>query len=514
MVLKFFVAAIFMSIGFFGSYASVGAAKLKLVPQLVSRGTIVYARECAVCHGPSGKGDGEGAYLLFPRPRDLTSKMFKIRTTLPGEPPNRSDIVRTLTLGLPGSTMPSFVSLGESDRRAVAEYVLSLAGFEDAAEEFVELPKFPPVSKEWIAKGKAAFKKYECAKCHGEKGKGDGPSASSLKDYKGRPIRARDYTRGVFKGGGDIRSIATRILTGMEGTPMPSYSDTVEPNDLIALAHFVRQSSKGRDFWQPGTGVIPARRIQNVPTSPNDVRWTRVVPTVIPMMQLFNDGRPSLEVEVRAIHSEREISFRLEWADATPDRKILTGESFVDAAAVQFSIREKDPPLFVMGAPDNLVNIWYWNATLGRKPAGLEAKYPGMVVDDYPFTGVAYQQRQIGHQRIPSARMTKRLFIAAWAAGNPTTTPGRARAIMDINAAGFGTLDPQGPEGQNVVGSGRWEKGRWRVVFTRTLRSAEENDAKLLPGTVHPIAFAVWDGSHRDRDGQKSVTTWYKLRIE
>ena len=43
------------------------------------------------------------------------------------------------------------------------------------------------------------------------------------------------------------------------------------------------------------------------------------------MMQLFNDGRPSLEVEVRAIHSEREISFRLEWADATPDRKILTG---------------------------------------------------------------------------------------------------------------------------------------------------------------------------------------------
>ncbi len=29
-----------------------------------------------------------------------------------------------------------------------------------------------------------------------------------------------------------------------------------------------------------------------------------------------------------------------------------------------------------------------------------------------------------------------------------------------------------------------------------------------------PICFALWDGSRRDRNGQKAVTTWYKLRIQ
>ncbi len=28
------------------------------------------------------------------------------------------------------------------------------------------------------------------------------------------------------------------------------------------------------------------------------------------------------------------------------------------------------------------------------------------------------------------------------------------------------------------------------------------------------IGFALWDGSRRDRNGQKAVTTWYKLRIQ
>src|SRR3990172_6508380 len=210
------------------------AAPLKIDPGRAERGKPIYARECSVCHGPAGKGDGEASYLLFPAPRDFTTKMFKVRTTPPGEAPQRSDIVRVLLLGLPGSTMPSFVSLPESDLRAVAEYVLSLTGF-----------------------------KNECNKCHGDKGDGKGPSAAELKDYAKRPIRPNDYTRGVFKGGGDPQSIITRIMTGIEGTPMPSHAEALEKQeDVIALAHYVRQFSKGRDFWQPSTGVIPARRTQ------------------------------------------------------------------------------------------------------------------------------------------------------------------------------------------------------------------------------------------------------------
>lgn len=297
---------------------------------------------------------------------------------------------------------------------------------------------------------------------------------------------------------------------------MPSHADILEKEeDLIALAHFVRQLSKGRDFWQPGTGVIAARRIQgNVLTRANDKRWGRIIPTAIPMMQLYNDGRPPIEVEVRAAHNEREISIRLEWADSTPNRKILSSRDFGDAAAVQFSLREADPPLFVMGSSDNIVNIWYWNAAAGRKAPGIEAKYPGMAVDDYPFAGRVYPRKKMGHAKIASARATRGPFISAWAVGNPTSSPRLARSVMDLNAAGFGTLQPQGPKDQNLKSSARWWRGKWRVVFTRTLDSASKKDVRLLPGMIHPIAFAVWDGSRRDRNGQKSVTTWYKIRIE
>jgi len=232
-------------------------------------------------------------------------------------------------------------------------------------------------------------------------------------------------------------------------------------------------------------------------------------------MQLYNDGRPPIEVIVRAIHDETRVSILLEWADPTADLSILSARSFGDAAAVQFSLKEQDPPLFVMGAPDNLVNIWYWSNAADPRAPDIEAKYPGMAVDDYPLSGRVYPRREMGHaDAVVPAQTTQAPFISAWAADNPISAPGRARKMMDLNAAGFGTLQPQGAKDQNVGGEGWWSQGRWRVVFTRTLESAGENDVQLLAGSIHPVAFAVWDGSRMDRNGQKSVTTWYRLRVE
>ena len=46
-----------------------------------------YNKYCLSCHGLDGKGDGELSYLLYPKPRDLTSGLFKIRSTPAGNPP-------------------------------------------------------------------------------------------------------------------------------------------------------------------------------------------------------------------------------------------------------------------------------------------------------------------------------------------------------------------------------------------------------------------------------------------
>src|SRR5258706_15412795 len=57
-------------------------------------GERVYARRCAVCHGPDGRGNGPAAPSLIPRPRDFKLGLFKYKSTPRGEPPADDDLTR------------------------------------------------------------------------------------------------------------------------------------------------------------------------------------------------------------------------------------------------------------------------------------------------------------------------------------------------------------------------------------------------------------------------------------
>jgi hypothetical protein len=59
--------------------------------------------------------------------------------------------------------------------------------------------------------------------CHGIEGKGDGPSASELKDFWGRSIQPTDLTR-PLKRDSTPKAIYQILVTGLDGTPMPSYA--------------------------------------------------------------------------------------------------------------------------------------------------------------------------------------------------------------------------------------------------------------------------------------------------
>jgi complex iron-sulfur molybdoenzyme family reductase subunit gamma len=47
--------------------------------------------------------------------------------------------------------------------------------------------------------------------------------------------------------------------------------------------------------------------------------------------------------------------------------------------------------------------------------------------------------------------------------------------------------------------------------MSRQLASEGGNDASLRLGRSSVIAFAVWDGSNEDRDGQKAVSVWLAM---
>src|SRR3990167_8517237 len=78
------------------------------------KGEALYAQKCAVCHAVTGKGDGVAEFVLFPKPRDLTSGKFKIRST--SSLPTDDDLFRVVTQGIPGTAMPSWTVLSDVQR--------------------------------------------------------------------------------------------------------------------------------------------------------------------------------------------------------------------------------------------------------------------------------------------------------------------------------------------------------------------------------------------------------------
>jgi len=91
-------------------------------------GEAVYKERCAYCHGADGKGDSAPASVLGVKPRDLTSGVYKIRSTVSGSIPTDADIVRSISMGLRGSSMPAWKGIiPDEEIAAVTSYIKSLS---------------------------------------------------------------------------------------------------------------------------------------------------------------------------------------------------------------------------------------------------------------------------------------------------------------------------------------------------------------------------------------------------
>ncbi len=66
----------------------------------------------------------------------------------------------------------------------------------------------------------------ECTTCHGEQGRGDGPSAATLSpDAWGTISEAVRLHQGRLKSGAAPEDVYRTFMTGLSGTAMPSYAD-------------------------------------------------------------------------------------------------------------------------------------------------------------------------------------------------------------------------------------------------------------------------------------------------
>lgn len=207
------------------------------------RGKDLYRRYCIGCHGPNGDGQGENAQWVEPKPRDFTMGLFKCRSTVSGSLPLDSDLFATIGRGIDTTAMPAWNPLTNQQRADLVAYVKTFSPRfkEEKPDPPIEIPAESAATPDSIQRGEELYKKLDCGECHGTEGRGDGPSAPTLRDSKGSPNVPYDFTTGTrFKCGDSDQDLYRIFMTGLDGTPMPSFAYWLKPEQAWDLVHFLR----------------------------------------------------------------------------------------------------------------------------------------------------------------------------------------------------------------------------------------------------------------------------------
>lgn len=212
-----------------------------------------YRRYCVSCHGELGDGNGEVAQWLeppmWPKPRDFQLGIFKCRSTPSGTLPTDEDLYDTIARGLDRSAMPQWSTFTKQERADLVAWVkhFSPRFVNEKPGTSIEIPPEPEVTAERIKAGRDVFARVQCWKCHGVEGKANGPSAATLQDDLSRPIAAFNFTDGTRPKCGDTdRDIYRIFMTGLDGTPMPSFADNIKPDEAWDLVFYLRTFMTGR----------------------------------------------------------------------------------------------------------------------------------------------------------------------------------------------------------------------------------------------------------------------------
>jgi mono/diheme cytochrome c family protein len=230
-----------------------------------------YRRYCVGCHGELGDGNGEVAQWLdppnWPKPRDFQLGIFKCRSTVSGTLPTDQDLYDTLARGLDRSAMPQWNTFTKQQRADLVAWVkhFSPRFVSEKPGTPITIPPEPAVTAERIKAGRDVFARVQCWKCHGVMGQANGPSAATLADDLGRPIAAFNFTDGTRPKCGDSDQDIYRIfMTGLDGTPMPSFADNIKPDEAWDLVFYLRTF-----MAQPSKEKQMAKQLSLKPVDPN-----------------------------------------------------------------------------------------------------------------------------------------------------------------------------------------------------------------------------------------------------
>ncbi len=287
----------------------------------------LYQKLCSQCHGEQGDGQGIAAPRLVPRPRDFTSAKFKVRHTPSGALPTDEDLQHILREGMPYTSMPGWKHLSEEQINQLIAAVKSFSpdfANPERKPTALTIPKAPSFSTESAEKGKQVYVEIGCGACHGELGRGDGTSAPTLKDDWDHSIRPADLTkRWTYRGGPTREDIYRTFTTGMNGTPMPSFAESLTDEQRWQLVDFI-VSLDPRDAPSYSELLQVQWTADEIDLERGEETFATAPPAYFPVVgQITEPGRafhPSANgITVRAVYNAREIAFLLTWHDMRAD---------------------------------------------------------------------------------------------------------------------------------------------------------------------------------------------------
>ena len=285
---------------------------------------------------------------------------------------------------------------------------------------------------------------------------------------------------------------------------------------VILLALSVLATGQNLSFVASAEAILQSKSIAGtVPlTDPSSQTWNLAPVVQVPLNPQVTTppmltGPSIRSLGVRSVNNGTWIAFLVEWADSTRNVTTFKVEDFRDSVAIQFPLVAQQP-FVCMGQLGNTVNVLHWKADwqedIDTFYHDVKDAYPNLQVDYYPFAA-----GKPPYSLLPVANMSRE-FVAGWAAGNPLSNPFKLTPVEDLVAGGFGTLTTE--DHQDAIGRGVWQNGIWKVVIARPFATGDSDDAQFAQGITKPVAFAVWDGGNRERDGTKSVSSWLTMSVE
>jgi len=191
-----------------------------LVPRADASGAMLYQRECAPCHGPSGRGDGPEGVFFAPPPRDLREGFLDLYPT--------EELVEKIRRG-----RPLQLEIDPQATRRRNEMVEAIVA---------HMQRLPDVDWPPVERG-AELYATRCETCHGPFGR----AVPGMVLPKGVQREPRDLSSQAFQKAFDDRQLAEVVRHGRAGMPaIPPLATEQDARDLVA---YVRLLSPGFSYY-------------------------------------------------------------------------------------------------------------------------------------------------------------------------------------------------------------------------------------------------------------------------